>query len=176
MASTDVHQEGLFSYLSPESRIPQRHPLRPVREMVDIALSELSGQFESMYSDTGRRSIPPDAKQLYDKLYCARGDMENRIKENQLDMFGDRTSCQHWWPNQFRLLLASLAYTLIEAIRRIALKGTELANAYVGTIRLKLFKIGAVILKNTRRIRFLLASGCPYKELYFLAANRLAPG
>ena len=89
--------------------------------------------------------------------------MENRIKENQLDMFGDRTSCQHWWPNQFRLLLASLAYTLIEAIRRIALKGTELANAYVGTIRLKRFKIGAVILKNTRRIRFLLASGCPYK-------------
>ena len=121
-------------------------------------------------------NLEGDAKQLYDKLYCARGDMENRIKENQLDMFGDRTSCQHWWTNQFRLLLASLAYTLIEAIRRIALKGTELANAYVGTIRLKLFKIGAVILKNTRRIRFLLASGCPYKELYFLAANRLAPG
>ena len=121
-------------------------------------------------------NLEGDAKQLYDKLYCARGDMENRIKENQLDMLGDRTSCQHWWPNQFRLLLASLAYTLIEAIRRIALKGTELANAYVGTIRLKLFKIGAVILKNTRRIRFLLASGCPYKELYFLAANRLAPG
>ena len=121
-------------------------------------------------------NLEGDAKQLYDKLYCARGDMENRIKENQLDMFGDRTSCQHWWPNQFRLLLASLAYTLIEAIRRSALKGTELANAYVGTIRLKLFKIGAVILKNTRRIRFLLASGCPYKELYFLAANRLAPG
>ena len=121
-------------------------------------------------------NLEGDAKQLYDKLYCARGDMENRIKENQLDMFGDRTSCQHWWPNQFRLLLASLAYTLIEAIRRIALKGIELANAYVGTIRLKLFKIGAVILKNTRRIRFLLASGCPYKELYFLAANRLAPG
>ena len=121
-------------------------------------------------------NLEGDAKQLYDKLYCARGDMENRIKENQLDMFGDRTSCQHWWPNQFRLLLASLAYTLIEAIRRIALKGAELANAYVGTIRLKLFKIGAVILKNTRRIRFLLASGCPYKELYFLAANRLAPG
>ena len=82
-------------------------------------------------------NLEGDAKQLYDKLYCARGDMENRIKENQLDMFGDRTSCQHWWPNQFRLLLASLAYTLIEEIRRIALKGTELANAYVGTIRLK---------------------------------------
>ncbi|MCZ6717348.1 MAG: IS1380 family transposase [Gammaproteobacteria bacterium] len=121
-------------------------------------------------------NLEGDAKYLYDKLYCARGDMENRIKENQLDMFGGRTSCQRWWPNQFRLLLSSLAYTLIEAIRRIALHGTELAKAYVGTIRLKLFKIGAVILKNTRRIRFLLASGCPYKELYFLVAHRLATG
>jgi len=121
-------------------------------------------------------NLKGDTKHLYDKIYCARGDMENRIKENQLDMFADRTSCQRWWPNQFRLLLSSLAYTLIEAIRRIALKGTELANAYVGTIRLKLFKIGAVILKNTRRIRFLLASGCPYQELYFLVAHRLAPG
>jgi len=91
-------------------------------------------------------------------------------------MFADRTSCQRWWPNQFRLLLSSLAYTLIEAIRRLALHGTELAQAYVGTIRLKLFKIGAVILNNTRRIHFLLASGCPYQELYFLVAHRLAPG
>ena len=120
-------------------------------------------------------NLKGDAQHLYDKVYCARGDMENRIKESQLDMFGGRTSCQHWWPNQFRLLLSSLAYTLIEAIRRLALKGTELARAYVGTIRLKLFKIGAVILLNSRRIRFLLASGCPYKELFFLVAHRLAP-
>ena len=121
-------------------------------------------------------NLKGEAKHLYDKLYCARGDMENRIKENQLDMFADRTSCQRWWPNQFRLLLSSLAYTLIDAIRRLALHGTVLARAYVGTIRLKLFKIGAVILINTRRIRFLLASGCPYKELYFLVAHRLALG
>ena len=102
--------------------------------------------------------------------------MENRIKENQLDLFADRTSWQHWWPNQFRLLLASLAYTLIEAIRRIGLKGTALAHAYVGTIRLKLFKIGAVILSNTRRVRFLLSSACPNQDLYFLVARRLAGG
>ena len=121
-------------------------------------------------------NLEADAQPLYDELYCARGDMENRIKESQLDMFGDRTSCQKWWPNQFRLLLSSLAYTLVEAIRRIALKGTELAKAYVGTVRLKLFKIGAVILKNTRRVRFLLASGCPNQALYFLVAKRLAAG
>ena len=98
-------------------------------------------------------NLEADAQLLYDELYCARGDMENRIKGSQLDMFGGQTSCQKWWPNQFRLLLSSLAYTLVEAIRRIALKGTELAKAYVGTVRLKLFKIGAVILKNTRRVR-----------------------
>ncbi len=121
-------------------------------------------------------NLKGEAQHLYDKIYCARGDMENRIKESQLDMFGGRTSCQRWWPNQFRLLLSSLAYTLIEATRRLALKGTELARAYVGTIRLKLFKIGAVILKNTRRVRFLLASGCPYKQLFFLVAHRLATG
>jgi hypothetical protein len=76
--------------------------------------------------------------------------MENRIKEQQLDLFADRTSCHAWWPNQFRLLLSSLAYTLLEAIRRLALDGTELANAYVGTIRLKLLKIGAVIIRTRR--------------------------
>jgi Transposase DDE domain group 1 len=113
---------------------------------------------------------------LYEKLYCARGEMENRIKEQQLDLFADRTSCHRWWPNQFRLLLSSLAYTLLEAIRRLALQGTELARAYVGTLRLKLLKIGAVVLRNSRRIRFLLASACPYQRLFFLVAARLAPG
>ena len=121
-------------------------------------------------------SLKGDPQTLYERLYCARGDMENRIKEQQLDLFSDRTSCHAWWPNQFRLLLASLAYTLMETIRRIGLKGTALARAYVGTLRLKLLKIGAVILINTRRVRFLLASACPHQDLYFLVARRLAGG
>ena len=120
-------------------------------------------------------NLDGDARALYEQLYCARGDMENRIKEQQLDLFADRTSCHRWWPNQFRLLLSSLAYTLLEAIRRLALQGTELAHAYVGTLRLKLLKIGAVILRNTRRIRFLLSSTCPYQQLFFHAAAKLAP-
>ncbi len=78
--------------------------------------------------------------------------------------------------SQFRLLLSSLAYMLLEAIRRLALQGTELANAYVGTLRLKLLKVGAIILRNTRRIRFLLSSTCPYQRLFFHVATRLAPG
>jgi hypothetical protein len=120
-------------------------------------------------------NLEGDPQYLYEKLYCARGDMENRIKEQQLDLFADRTSCHKWWPNQFRLLLSSLGYVLLEAIRRLALKGTQLARAYVGTLRLKLLKIGAVILRNTRRIRFLLSSSYPHQDLFFLVANRLAP-
>ena len=93
-------------------------------------------------------NLAGDPQTLYDTLYCARGDMENRIKEQQLGLFADRTSCHAWWPNQFRLLLSSLAYVLMETIRRLALKGTELARAQVTTIRLKLLKIGAVISRS----------------------------
>jgi len=75
---------------------------------------------------------------------------------------------------QFRLLLSGLAYLLVDTIRRLGLQGTELARAQCGTIRLKLLKIGAVIVRNTRRIRFHLSTACPYQDLFFLAAHRLA--
>ena len=139
-----------------------------------IAKIEHTGQGSNpRYLVTNLKGNPQN---LYDKLYCARGEMENRIKENQLDLFADRTSCHHWWPNQFRLLLSSLAYILLESLRRLALQGTELARAYVGTLRLKLLKIGAVILRNTRRIRFLLSSACPDQQLFFYVAAKLVPG
>ena len=121
-------------------------------------------------------NLAGDKQALYDKVYCARGDMENRIKEQQLGLFADRTSAHHWWANQFRLLLSSLAYVLMEGIRRLGLKGTELARAQMTTIRLKLFKIGALIIRNTRRIRFLLSSAYPYQSLFFDVATRLKPG
>ena len=116
------------------------------------------------------------AQDLYDRLYCARGEMENRIKEQQLQLFADRTSCHKWWPNQFRLLLASLAYTLIETIRRLGLTGTDMARAQAGTIRLKLLKIGAVVIRNTRRVSLHLSTACPDKALFALLAARLKPG
>jgi len=121
-------------------------------------------------------NLEGDKQVLYDDLYCARGDMENRIKEQQMGLFADRTSAHYWWANQFRLLLSSLAYVLMEGIRRLGLKGTELARAQVGTIRLKLLKIGAVILRNTRRIRFLLSSAYPYQDLFAVVVARLKPG
>jgi hypothetical protein len=133
------------------------------------------------YSAKGRNprfivtSLSGDGRTLYEKHYCARGEAENRIKAQQLDLFADRTSCTNWVPNQVRLLLSGLAYTLIEAIRRLALKDTSLYNASCGTIRLKLFKIGAVILKNTRRIQMLLSSAYPYQRIFHLICRRLQP-
>jgi hypothetical protein len=115
-------------------------------------------------------------QELYERGYCARGDMENRIKECQLGLFSDRTSCQLWWPNQFRLLLAALAYVLMERLRTVGLAGTELARAQVWTLRCRLLKIGAVIVRNTRRVRFLLASAFPLQECFRLAVRRFASG
>ena len=97
-------------------------------------------------------NLTGNAQRIYDRIYCARGEMENRIKEQQLDLFADRTSCHTWWANQFRLLLSSLAYTLLETIRRVALHATALARAQCGTLRLKLLRIGAIVLRKTRRI------------------------
>lgn len=110
-------------------------------------------------------SLKCNAEKIYTKVYCARGDMENRIKE-QMSLFSGRTSCHAWWANQFRLLLSGFAYVLIERLRHFALKGTDLARAQVGTIRLKIIKIGGVIIKNTRRIKIMLSSSYPYQQLF----------
>jgi len=113
------------------------------------------------------------AQSLYETLYCARGDMENRIKECQLDLYADRTSTATMRANQLRLWFASTAYVLLCALRRIGLAQTSFANATCGTIRLKLLKLGALVRISVRRIKFALASGCPAAEEWGLAANRL---
>ena len=115
-----------------------------------------------------------DAIQLYDRLYCQRGEAENRIKEAQLDLFGTRASCSRFIANQFRLLLAALAYTLMQRLRALALHATELERASAATIRVRLLKIGAAILRNTRRVRVMLASHHPLRQLFATAAARLA--
>ena len=110
-----------------------------------------------------------DARSLYEDVYCARGDVENRIKEQQLDLFADRTSAATMRANQLRLWLASFAYVLLEAVRRIGLRHTQFATATCGTIRLKLLKIGAQVRKSVRRIKVAMASACPYQTEYHLA-------
>ncbi len=118
-------------------------------------------------------NLAGDPQGLYDDLYCQRGDMENRIKEQQLDLFAGRTSCHEFLANQFRLLLSSAAYVLIESLRRLGLKGTELAKAQAGTIRLKLLKIGARISCSVRRVVLHLAGGYPLKELFARVLSHL---
>ena len=118
-------------------------------------------------------NLPYCDRYLYERVYCARGDMENRIKDQQLGLFATRASCMRMAANQFRILLSGLAYTLFEGLRRFALGDTELAQASPDRIRLTLLRIGAVVVRNTRRIRFLLSSTCPYRDLFRSVAWRL---
>ena len=113
-------------------------------------------------------------KPLYEELYCARGEMENRIKECQLDLFADRTSTGAMRANQLRLWFASLAYVLLEALRRIALPATRLAQATAGTIRLRLLKIGALVGVSVRRVAVQMASGHPWQRDWAIAYQALS--
>jgi hypothetical protein len=110
-----------------------------------------------------------DARSLDEDLYCARGQIENRIKEQQLDLFADRTSAATMRANQLRLWFASFAYVLLDALRRIGLRFTQFATATCGTIRLKLLKIGAQVRRSVRRVKVAMASACPHQAEYHLA-------
>jgi hypothetical protein len=116
---------------------------------------------------------PPTPAEVYDTLYIARGDMENRIKEQQLALFADRTSCHAFLANQFRVLLSAAAYVLTETLRRTALMDTELEPAQAGTIRLKLFKIAARVVTSVRRVVFHFSSAYPLAELFGRVLARL---
>jgi Transposase DDE domain group 1 len=113
------------------------------------------------------------AQHLYEVIYCARGEMENRIKECQLDLFADRTSAATMRANQLRLWFASMAYVLLCALRRIGLAHTQFAEATCGTIRLKLLKLGALVRISVRRIKLAMTSACPWQDEFALAHARL---
>lgn len=106
------------------------------------------------------------ARELYEDLYCARGDMENRIKEQQLDLFADRTSAHTMRANQLRLWFSSVAYTLLNLLRHFGLRGTELERAQSGTIRTKLLKVGAMVRISVRRVVLSLSAASPVRELF----------
>jgi hypothetical protein len=126
------------------------------------------------YIVTSLKAADGDGRWLYEDVYCARGEMENRIKECQLDLFADRTSSGTMRANQLRLWFASLAYVLLSSLRRLALQATDLADASCGTIRRKLFKIGAHVTISVRRIKLAMASGYPYKAVFAAAHRALA--
>ena len=121
-------------------------------------------------------SLSPErlgARALYEDFYCARGDMENRIKEQQLDLFADRTSAATMRANQLRLYLSSAAYMLMHALRRLGLKQTPLARAQCQTIRLKLLKIGAQVRLTVRHVWISMSEAYPYSEVFAAVVRNL---
>ena len=140
------------------------------RERRVIAKAEWSkGEANPRFIVTSLAAADGDGRHLYEQVYCARGEMENRIKECQMDLFADRTSSGTMTANQLRLWFASMAYVLLEGLRRIGLQATDLAVASCGTIRRKLFKIGALVTISVRRIKLAMASGCPYQATFAAA-------
>ena len=133
-----------------------------------------NGEANPRFVVTSLRRDECKAKYLYERVYCARGDMENRIKECQLDLYADRTSTATIRANQLRLWFYSMAYVLLCALRRIGLHDTDFAHATCGTIRLKLLKIGALVRVSVRRVKIAMASACPAAQDWGRAANRLA--
>jgi hypothetical protein len=131
------------------------------------------GEANPRYLITNLSALEFDARELYEREYCGRGNMELRIKEQQLDLFADRTSTAEMGSNQLRLWFSSLAYLLMNQLRRVALRGTELAAATCGSIREKLFKIGAVVRVSVRRVWVSLSGAYPRAALVRLAAQRL---
>src|SRR6185369_1707505 len=131
------------------------------------------GKANPRFIVTSLKAAEAAARHLYETIYCARGEMENRIKECQLDLFADRTSAATMRANQLRLWFASLAYVLMTALRRMGFQGTELAQATAGTIPLKLLKLGALVTVSVRRIKIAIASACPMKGVFANAHRRL---
>ena len=133
-----------------------------------------SGEANPRFVVTSLSREEHNGQHLYEKIYCGRGDMENRIKECQLDLYADRTSAQTMRANQLRLWFASMAYVLLCALRRVALVHTQFARATCGTIRLKLLKIGALVRTSVRRITLAMPSAFPYQAEYQAAHTALA--
>ena len=118
-------------------------------------------------------SLRGRAQTLYEDVYCARGDMENRIKEQQYGLFSDRTSCHEFRANQFRLTLSAVAYVLMAHVRRVGLRGTTMARAQAWIIRARLFKVATRVVVSARRVRMKLADTWPYADVLIRALRNL---
>lgn len=162
------HAARVFAELTYQTRASWSRARRVVAKAEQLTPSTPSGEGKSnprfVVTSLGVSTI--DARPLYEDLYCARGEMENRIKEQQLMLFADRTSAATMRANQLRLYFSSIAYVLVHALRRLGLAGTAFAHAQVTTIRLSLLKIGARVRVTTRKVWLALASGCPHAALF----------
>lgn len=139
-----------------------------------VGKAEYLGKSNPRFVVTSMGKTRIDARALYEDFYCARGEMENRIKEQQLGLFADRTSTSQMRSNQLRLYLSSFAYCLMQSLRRLGLAGTEMAKAQCGTIRLKLLKVGAQIRITVRKVWLHLSAGHPCYQLFGNVYRNLA--
>jgi Transposase DDE domain group 1 len=149
-----------------KAKRPRKKAKKKVLKAGEIDLATLEGRANPRFIVTSLKADEYEARALYEKLYCARGEMENRIKECQLDLFADRTSAHTMRANQLRLWLAAMAYVLLNTLRRVGLAATRFVDATCGTIRLKLLKIGAAVRISVRRVKFSMASAFPYIDVF----------
>jgi hypothetical protein len=164
-AQTQYRQTGQPARLFTEFRDGTRESWTQERRVVAKA-EQLDKGANPRFVVTSFSPAQWAARAVYEELYCARGDMENRIKEQPLDLYADRTSTAKLWSNQSRLYFSAFAYVLLHALRRLGLHGTEMAHAQCGTIRLRLLKIGALRTISVRQLRVSWASGYPYAPLF----------
>jgi hypothetical protein len=143
---------------------------RRVVAKIEYSSSEVKTRF--VVTSLPTKKVPP--RRLYTEKYCPRGSMENNLKEQKLDIKSDRTSTHTFAGNQLRLWFSSIAYILMNALREQCLAKTELKNATVGTIRIKLLKLGAIITFNSQRVLVAITSACPYKDIFATAYNYLS--
>ena len=144
---------------------------RSRRVVTKVSYGSKGSQMRHVVTSLPASKISPSL--LYTKKYCPRGEMENRIKEQQLDLFADRTSTQTFDSNQLRLWLSSMAYVLMQAFRQNCLSKTSFAKATVGTIRLSFLKLGARITISCRRILIAIATACPHQDILGMAYSRI---
>jgi hypothetical protein len=176
-ARTQYKETGNASRLYKDFRYQTQETWSRDRRVIGKAEHLAKGE-NPRFVVTSLSSEQVPARKLYEKLYCARGEMENRIKEQQLDLFADRTSTAEFRSNQVRLYFSTVAYVLFHLLRSIGLEGTALEKAQCGTIRLKLLKIGAQVRVTVRKVWVSMASGYPYVELFaevFRKLRALAP-
>jgi hypothetical protein len=163
-AKAEAKRTGQAARVYTEFRYRTRESWSRARRVVAKA-EQIEGKENPRYVVTSLGASAGRPRALYEDLYCARGEMENRIKEQML-LFADRMSAETMRANQLRLYLSAAAYVLVEALRRVALKGTEMAQAQVNTIRLRLLKIGAQIRFTARRVVVSMASGYAWQGLF----------
>lgn len=165
------HSKRVLYGIAPQCYKTQKSWSRSRRVVTKVAYDSQGLKMRFVVTSVPASKLPPG--KLYTEKYCPRGDMENRIKEQQLELFSDRTSTHSFEGNQLRLWFSAIAYVLMQAFRQQGLANTSLESATVGTIRILLLKLGARVLSSVRRVLISISSSCPYQDIFTIAYQRI---